>query len=283
MASEDDMRVFVSYRRADTAQIAGRVFDGLVASYGIDNVFKDVDSIPLGADFRVVIRESISKCDVMIILIGQHWLDAPGETGRRLDDANDFVRLEIEEALRNGVRVIPLLVDGASMPRDVQLPETLRELAYRNATIVRPDPDFHRDMGRVVEAIGKPTVIASSHGRSETDENWHPEIDSHYQIRIVSGPMGGRIFPLHRTRMIVGRGRDCDIVLEREVYCSRVGFDLVWDGDKLTFSVRSMARTPVFVNDCKASTEPIHLASGDFIRLGETVLRYEAVGYSAVR
>ncbi len=96
------MRVLVSYRRADTAQIAGRVIDRLVASYGINNVFKDVDSIPLGADFRVFIRDLISICDVMIILIGQHWLDASDETGRRLDDSNDFVRLEIEEALRNG-------------------------------------------------------------------------------------------------------------------------------------------------------------------------------------
>jgi hypothetical protein len=167
------------------------------------------------------------------------------------------------------------------MPDEAQLPEPLRELPYRNATTIRPDPDFHRDMGRVVEAIGKPIVTAITRGRSESDENWHPEIDSGYQIRIVGGPMGGRVFPLHRTRMIVGRNRDCDIVLEHEFYCSRAGFDLEWDADKRSFSIRSMSRTPVLVNDRVASMEPIYLASGDRIRLGGTVLCYEAMGSDA--
>ena len=270
-----NLKVFVSYRRADTAQVAGRVFDRLVAAYGRDCVFKDVDSIALGTDFRSAIEESLSRCDAMVVLIGKHWLDAAGERGRRLDDPTDFVRLELEGALARQFRMIPLLAEGAEMPTEAQLPASLKGLAFRTGTVLRPDPDFHRDMERVIQALGPPSQPSVEHTRARANENWHPTVESGFHIRVFSGPMADKVFPLKRTRLIVGRSDDCDIALSHETYSSRVAFDLEWDSSKRTYSLRSMSRNPVLVNDRAASSEPIWLVPGDCIRLGTTVLRYE--------
>src|SRR5262245_18804405 len=193
------MKVFVSYRRSDTAQIAGRIFDQLVATYGRESVFKDVDSIALGSDFRSAIEEAISRCDVIIVLIGKNWLDTADAGARRLDDPTDLVRLEIEGAFGKQLRVIPLLVDGAKMPVSGALPASLTELAFRNAAIVRSDPDFHRDMERVIRAIGAPSAQTLKQAAgSRSDENWHPLLQSGFQLRVLSGPMAETTFPLGR-------------------------------------------------------------------------------------
>jgi hypothetical protein len=148
------MRMFISYRRNDSADQAGRVFDRLVTAFRRDRVFKDVDSVPAGADFRKVIEEAVRRAEIVVLIIGPSWLSSADESGRRrLDDKNDFVRLELEYALRFGKVIIPVLVRGGAMPRAAELPETLREVAFRHAVSVRPDPDFHRDMDRLIQAI----------------------------------------------------------------------------------------------------------------------------------
>jgi hypothetical protein len=153
-ASKSVLRVFVSYRREDSRDVAGRIYDRLVGHLGSANVFKDVDSIPLGVDFRTHIQEAVERCDVLLAVIGPVWSTVMDPQGsRRLDDRSDFVRLEIAAALERGIRVIPLLVGGATMPRDVELPEEIRDLAFRNAAPVRADPDFHRDMDRLIHAL----------------------------------------------------------------------------------------------------------------------------------
>ena len=147
-------RVFVSYRREDSRDVAGRIYDRLAGHFGAENVFKDVDSIPLGVDFREHIRAAVERCDVLLAVVGPHWLTTEGPRGgRRLDDSSDFVRLEVNAALDRRIRVVPLLVGGATMPRADELPAELRDLAFRNAAPVRPDPDFHRDMDRLIEAL----------------------------------------------------------------------------------------------------------------------------------
>ena len=89
--------IFISYRRVDTPHVAGRLFDRLEARFGTGNVFMDVDSIPLGVDFRAHLDEAVGRCDVLLAVIGDSWLESrDGE--RRLDDASDFVRIEIESA-----------------------------------------------------------------------------------------------------------------------------------------------------------------------------------------
>ena len=150
----DTVRIFISYRRSDSADIAGRIYDRLVERFGKEPVFKDVDSIPYGVDFKEKLDEKVEECDVLLAIIGDHWLDASDSTGRkRLENPDDFVRIEIESALAKGIRVIPLLVRGAQMPAEASLPASLRKLAYKNGIPVRPDPDFHRDMDRLIEAL----------------------------------------------------------------------------------------------------------------------------------
>lgn len=129
--------IFVSYRRDDAEGEAGRLFDDLVEQFGEDSVFMDVAAIEVGRDFRKAIDESVSTCGVLLAVIGKQWIDAKNEAGqRRLDDPVDFVRLETASALKRDIPVVPVLVHGAKMPRSDQLPDDLKELAYRNGVEV---------------------------------------------------------------------------------------------------------------------------------------------------
>lgn len=145
--------VFLSYRRDDSADVTGRIYDRLVQRFGKAQVFKDVDSIPLGVDFREHLGNVVGRCSVVLVVIGDRWLNAGAPGARRLDDVADFVRIEIESALERRIPVVPVLVRGAAIPGDSDLPQTLRPLAYRNGIAVRPDPDFHRDMDRLITGL----------------------------------------------------------------------------------------------------------------------------------
>ena len=148
-------RIFISYRRTDSGVFTGRIHDQLKARFGANNVFRDVYNIPAGSDFRTVLNKEVGSTDVCLVMIGPQWVsmtDAQGK--RRLDDPNDFVRIEVEEALRNPkTRVIPVLVDNAAMPVAEELPASLAELAYRNAVKVRTDPDFPHDMETLIRHL----------------------------------------------------------------------------------------------------------------------------------
>ncbi|HEY4901417.1 MAG TPA: TIR domain-containing protein [Terriglobales bacterium] len=125
--------IFVSYRRDDSEGEAGRLFDDLVAEFGEDSVFMDVAAIEVGRDFRKAIDESVATCGVLLSMIGKNWTEAKNSAGqRRLDDPSDFVRLETASALKRDIPVIPVLVHGARMPSAEELPNDLKELAYRN-------------------------------------------------------------------------------------------------------------------------------------------------------
>jgi len=147
-------KVLISYRREDSAHVTGRIYDRLVQQFGRTAVFKDVDNIPLGIDFRTYLEQQVAKCDVFLAVIGRHWMKPQGQKGKsRLADPADFVRLEIEAALKRQIPVIPVLVEGASIPSVDRLPTSLQGLSYRNGIVVRPDPDFHRDMDRLIEHL----------------------------------------------------------------------------------------------------------------------------------
>ena len=153
--SPASMSVFLSYRREDSADVAGRIYDRLAVAFGQDQVFKDVDSIPLGVDFREHLQQVVGKCDVLLAVIGDQWLATArvGEASSRLEDPKDFVRIELESALQRGIPVIPVLVRGAAVPHEAELPSTLGTLAYRSGISVRSDPDFHRDMDRLIDGV----------------------------------------------------------------------------------------------------------------------------------
>lgn len=150
--------IFISYRRDDSIDAAGRIYDRLADRFGRESVFMDVDTIPFGIDFRRYLQDAIARCDLLLAVIGHHWQEArycegPSEGRRRLDDPCDFVRIEIQTALERGIPVIPVLVGRATMPLEVELPDGLKELAYRNAAEVRPGRDFHDHVARLIRGI----------------------------------------------------------------------------------------------------------------------------------
>jgi hypothetical protein len=145
--------VFISYRREDSSGYAGRLFDILSGRFGRQNTFMDLDTIQGGDDFTAVIEEKIRLSDVLVAVIGTHWLTIADKNGaRRLDTPGDFVRLEIGRALARGIRVIPVLVGGASLPREDDLPEDLRALCARQAVEVR-DAHFHSDAEQLIKVL----------------------------------------------------------------------------------------------------------------------------------
>jgi hypothetical protein len=147
---------FISYRRDDAAGYAGRLHESLERRFGTSQVFRDVDTLQPGQDFVNAINTRLSACRVMIVIIGREWLDTRNAAGaRRLDDPLDFVRLEVAAGLRRpDVLVVPVLVEGASMPAASQLPENLRPLARRHAVSVR-DETWDADVDRLVAAVDK--------------------------------------------------------------------------------------------------------------------------------
>ncbi len=146
--------IFISYRREDAADVTGRINDRLRQYYGEEAIFTDVDNIPFGVDFRAYLDQEVSQCKVLLAVIGRNWLIVKNDQGQpRLSDPTDFVRIEIESALQRNIPVIPLLVHGTKMPSGGELPESLRGLTFRNGTLIRPDPDFHNDMDRLIKGL----------------------------------------------------------------------------------------------------------------------------------
>jgi hypothetical protein len=149
-------RILISYRREDSADVSGRIYDRLIQQFGQGAVFKDVDSIPFGVDFRIYLDAQVAKCEVFLAVIGRDWVKKRGSKSKsRLDDPADFVRIEIESALKRQIPVIPVLVSGAVIPPAERLPASIQDLSYRHGIAVRPDPDFHRDMYRLIEYLKK--------------------------------------------------------------------------------------------------------------------------------
>ena len=119
-------------------------------SFGADSVFLDIDSIPLGLDFRAAIDKAVGKCDVLLAVIGPSWFGwDENKTSRRIDRPNDYLRLEIEAALRRGIPVVPILVDSTPIPEEQDLVESLRPLLYRQASVFRPTA-MHADRDRTI-------------------------------------------------------------------------------------------------------------------------------------
>ena len=154
--------IFISYRRIDTAGHAGRLCDRLRAHFGRQNVFMDLDTIPPGRDFVTAIEEAVGSCDALVALIGRDWLPATNAAGgRRIDDPEDSVRVEIASALRRSTLVIPVLVEGATMPSSRDLPEDVARLARHNA-LEASDGRWDYDMDRLIQALEN--VIAGAPG-----------------------------------------------------------------------------------------------------------------------
>jgi hypothetical protein len=148
--------IIISYRRSDSAAIAGRIRDRLAEYYGADAIFMDIDSIPFGIDFRQQIHEVVTKNHIMLVLIGQKWMGAKkGGMFRISGDKDDPVRIEIETALKQRMPLIPVLVGRASMPKSSALPESLQKLCFLNAAEVDDGRDFHQHLDRLIRAMDR--------------------------------------------------------------------------------------------------------------------------------
>lgn len=151
------MKIFISYRRADSKYVVDRIRDRLIAAYDKDAVFRDIESIPPGLNFSDVLTEATTTCDVMLVVIGPQWAGITDANGnKRLFDPGDYTRIEVETGLRDKkILVIPVLVMNATMPPAKDIPESLVDLLFRNAVTVRNDPDFDPDIQRLVQGINR--------------------------------------------------------------------------------------------------------------------------------
>jgi len=206
--------IFLSYRRQESKHFAGRLYDRLADQFGKGQVFMDVDTIELGVDFAEAISRAVAACQVLLAIIGPTWLTITDEQGRqRLDDPGDIVRLEVEAALARDVRVIPILVEGAHMPRREDLPGSLAGLARRNALPIRHE-SFRSDAERLVAAIERVLAPAPSTGAVSSREfdQIVPPLD-HPTATLPGRPPGSvyrREGPIHVKPMLgnPGTGQD---------------------------------------------------------------------------
>jgi hypothetical protein len=177
--------VFLSYRREDAEGQARALKSELVRLLGDDSVFMDVDSIALGRDFRQVLHERLQACDLVLVLIGRDWLDAKDGTGRRrIDNEADFVRQEIAAALKRNVPVTPVLLRGAFMPAPEQLPDDIKDLAYRNGFELGHST-WESDVKELVKRLGLDRTRAASNERPAEDVAPRPFLSGRLRASLV--------------------------------------------------------------------------------------------------
>ena len=165
-------KIFISYRRDDSSGYAQSIYRELVQHFSKDRVFMDVDTVEPGVDFVDVIEKAVGECDVLVALIGNRWANVRKDAKSPLDDPNDFVRLEISTALARDIRVIPVLVDGMTMPSPETLPVPLKPLSRRNAIEIS-HTRFNYDVEQLTTAIGK-VFDATEARRKANEENQRP-------------------------------------------------------------------------------------------------------------
>src|SRR5580692_509664 len=147
-------KIAISYRRADSEAMTGRIFDRLIAHYGKEAIFRDIDDIPPGIDFRVHINQTLLKTHILLAIVGPQWLGMASDGGAdRIQEESDPVRVEVETALRRRVPLIPVLIGSTRMPNSDQLPPSLKDFSFRNAVRVDTGQDFDYHMDRLIRSI----------------------------------------------------------------------------------------------------------------------------------
>ncbi len=163
-------KIFLSYRRRNSQADAGRINDRLIKEFGPASVFLDVNGIPLGTNFINFLNQEVAACAALLAIIGEGWLEIRDENtgGRRIDDPNDYVRIEISEALARRIPIIPILLDNAEMPRPEQLPPDIRPLSSRNALRLHHEL-FHRDLDPLICELSQLSVFRAGDEASKSD------------------------------------------------------------------------------------------------------------------
>ena len=170
-----DGQIFISYRRKDTSWVVTSIYQSLLKDFTRDQLFRDIDSIPYGVDFVELIEQVVGTCDVLIAVIGKEWLSLTDKDNHRmLDNPLDFVRIEIAAALKRNIRVIPVLVDDASMPESNALPEDLKLLARRNAMTISYTR-FTTDVDKLIRTLKSVLVEVSRNNITPLHKKISPE------------------------------------------------------------------------------------------------------------
>jgi hypothetical protein len=191
MASSERMNaIFVSYRREDSAGHAGRLFDRLSEVFGKDSVFQDVDDLHAGDDFVQGIADAMAGCKACLVVIGRGWTGARSDSSnRRLDKPGDFVRIEVETALKRGIVTIPVLVQGATVPKASELPESIRGLT-RHQAVELSDSRWDFDSGQLIDQLR--VVLGVKKPRARKVD---PRIAVVLSILIVAGVGASQLWP----------------------------------------------------------------------------------------
>ena len=147
-------KIAISYRRANSEAMTGRIFDRLIAHYGKEAIFRDIDDIPPGIDFRVHINQTLLKTHILLAIVGPQWVGTSSDgSADRIQEESDPVRVEVETALRRRVPLIPILIGSTKMPSSDQLPPGLKDFAFRNAVKVDTGQDFDYHMDRLIHSM----------------------------------------------------------------------------------------------------------------------------------
>ncbi len=230
-------KVFISYRREDSAAYAGRIYDAIVACFGEDNVFMDVELEP-GVDFVERITEVVSGCAALVVVIGPNWASAAdGDGTPRLHDPADFVRREVGAAIRRAdVTVIPVLVNKATMPRAAELPEELQPLARRNA-LELSDGRWRYDVGRLTARLEEllAGLTGFTHLRPVTEEKPAAEGTGAALAHGTPATREAREAPAGRTEKTTAAGQarvtPGRLLIEGAVLAALAGWLGRWIGD----------------------------------------------------
>jgi formylglycine-generating enzyme required for sulfatase activity len=268
------MKIFISYRRADSTYLIGRIRDRLTTAFGQGSVFRDLDDIPAGIDFRTVLEKETKECNAMLVVIGPQWAgitDAKGN--KRLFDPGDYTRIEVETGLHGlaekRTAVIPVLVMNATMPASSELPESLAQLTYQNAISIRNDPDFNNDIERLIRDIRR------AQGYAEEDistQYFEPKT-----VYIAQGPfwMGSPALegiPIYETpqhevilsAFRIGKYPVTNIQYEHFVSQTKIEVprQLGWDGQKVPKGLENHPVTGVTWDEARAYCEWLSHATG---------------------
>jgi len=245
-----------------------------VAHFSPSQVFMDIDGIAPGVDFVDAIDQAVSSCDVFLVVIGRSWATIADDEGeRRLDNPEDFIRLEIKTALDHDVRLIPVVVQHAAMPRSDQLPEDIVRLVRHNA-LELSDLRWDFDVNRLIDAIETPTGKAPALATAERPTVLRSEEDVLADLVVVSGPMAGARYGLAPGEYVVGRSSQCDISLSDPVL-SRFHFRLfVEPGDVAIADMGATNGTRIdgetLLPGVRRSVWP-----GQLVRAGRCEIRFE--------
>jgi TIR domain len=182
-------RITLSYRRSDSLDITGRIFDRLAAHFGREAVFRDIDNIPVGVDFRRHIGGVLNETDIILAVVGPHWMGPSPEQNRLINPA-DPVRVEIEIALRIDKPLIPVLVSNATMPSPERLPESVQDFSYRNAMEIDSGQDFENDVRRLISSI-ETTISPPKDPAAEHKDTAEPVANAPQQSPNISGSING--------------------------------------------------------------------------------------------